>query len=63
MTTPNETDKLAPSATITEELTNHIRVFQAIIACDTNIAFAKRNLFSCFNITSLSEFCPCLGLC
>jgi len=33
-TIPNETDKSAPSGS-----------FQAIVACDTNIAFARRNLF------------------
>jgi len=45
MTTPNETDKLVPSATITVEHTNQIGALQAIVAYNTNIACAKRNLF------------------
>jgi len=45
MTIPNEADKLAPSATITVEHTIKIGALRAIVACGTNIAFAKRNLF------------------
>jgi len=45
MTTPNETDKLAPSRTITGEHTSQIGALQAIAACYTNVAFTMRNLF------------------
>jgi len=45
MTTSNETDILAPSATITVGHTNQIGALQAVVACDTNITLAKRNLF------------------
>jgi len=45
MTAPNETDKSTPGKTITGEYTSQIGALQAIAACDTNVAFPKRNLF------------------
>jgi len=42
-TESNEADKSTPSNTITGEHTNQIGALQAIVACDTNVAFAQRN--------------------
>jgi len=53
--------KSAPTNTITGVHTNQMGALQAIVACDTNVAFTKRNLFFVL-IRSLSEFCPCLIL-
>jgi len=39
--------KSAPSNTITGVRTNQMGALRAIVACDTDVAFAKRNLFLC----------------
>jgi len=60
MTIPTETGKSVPSKTLTGEYTDQIGALQSIVACDTNIACAKRNLFFMLqNQESLSEICPC----
>jgi len=37
--------KSAPSNTMTGVRTNQMGALRAIVACDTNVAFAERNLF------------------
>jgi len=39
--------KSAPTNTITGVHTNQMGALQAIVACDTNVAFTKINLFLC----------------
>jgi len=57
-TDPNETDKSAPNHTISGEHKNQIGALQAIVACDTNAAFAWRNLFFVLTSKVFQNFVP-----
>jgi len=65
MTILNEIDKSTPSKTITREHTNPVGALQAIVPCDTNVAFAKRNfcaLTLARSLRILFKFKPLLTL-